>query len=425
MKLKNVISRVNGMKPNAFSNEVKTGWVNELENMVQTEIFLLAPEEMVEYTWEENAESELLIRAPYSKLYWIYLSAMIDFTHGEYDKYSQTMQMFNAWLQEYQIWYARTFRPADGGAVRMGYYLSAYGLAKLHGFEGTEEDWLEALRGEKGDPFTYEDFTPEQLEALRGPQGEMLVSLERTAGDGSPGTVDTYTVTSNTGKTWSLQVRNGPVGPRGEQGKPGETGKAFTYDMFTEEQLEALRGREGPQGPEGPPGPAGSGTGDMTAAVYDPQGKAQDIFKYVDEKLKDVDFDVTADEVTFSDGQTFQQKYDSGDLTGPQGPTGPEGKPGASGQPGAAGKDATINGVNALNLTTSTGLNGSQSGDTYTLSLASHNQAASTITAGTFAGQVVANSSGQTYSTYLLRNTRLASSDTNPTVNGQICWTYG
>lgn len=55
---------------------------------------------------------------------------------------------------------------------------------------------------------------------------------------------------------------------------------------------------------------------------------------------------------------------------------------------------------------------------------ASHNQAASTITAGTFGGQVVAHSSYQTYSTYLLRNTRLASSDTNPTVNGQICWTY-
>lgn len=56
---------------------------------------------------------------------------------------------------------------------------------------------------------------------------------------------------------------------------------------------------------------------------------------------------------------------------------------------------------------------------------ASHNQAASTVTAGTFAGQVVANSSGQTYGTYCLRNTRLASADTNPTVNGEICWTYG
>lgn len=27
-------------------------------------------------------------------------------------------------------------------------------------------------QGEKGDPFTYADFTPEQLEALRGPQGK-------------------------------------------------------------------------------------------------------------------------------------------------------------------------------------------------------------------------------------------------------------
>lgn len=26
--------------------------------------------------------------------------------------------------------------------------------------------------GKKGDPFTYEDFTPEQLEALRGPEGK-------------------------------------------------------------------------------------------------------------------------------------------------------------------------------------------------------------------------------------------------------------
>lgn len=30
----------------------------------------------------------------------------------------------------------------------------------------------EGLKGDKGDPFTYEDFTPEQLEGLRGPQGD-------------------------------------------------------------------------------------------------------------------------------------------------------------------------------------------------------------------------------------------------------------
>lgn len=54
----------------------------------------------------------------------------------------------------------------------------------------------------------------------------------------------------------------------------------------------------------------------------------------------------------------------------------------------------------------------------------SHTQAASTITAGTFAGQVVANSSAQTPANSLLRNSKLVSTDTAPTVNGEICWKY-
>ena len=56
--------------------------------------------------------------------------------------------------------------------------------------------------------------------------------------------------------------------------------------------------------------------------------------------------------------------------------------------------------------------------------LNAHNQAASTITAGTFAGQVVANASGQAVGTSLLRNSKLVSTETTPTVNGEICWTY-
>ena len=61
---------------------------------------------------------------------------------------------------------------------------SAYQVAVQNGFVGTEQEWLESLKGEKGsqgeqgpqgekgDAFTYEDFTEEQLEGLRGPQGE-------------------------------------------------------------------------------------------------------------------------------------------------------------------------------------------------------------------------------------------------------------
>lgn len=53
-----------------------------------------------------------------------------------------------------------------------------------------------------------------------------------------------------------------------------------------------------------------------------------------------------------------------------------------------------------------------------------HDHAASSVTAGTFAGQVVANASGQTPGTYLVRNSKLSASEETPTVNGQICWQY-
>ena len=58
---------------------------------------------------------------------------------------------------------------------------SAYAIAVAHGFRGTEQEWLDSLRGlqgpqgepgPKGDPFTYADFTAEQLEALKGPKGD-------------------------------------------------------------------------------------------------------------------------------------------------------------------------------------------------------------------------------------------------------------
>ena len=55
------------------------------------------------------------------------------------------------------------------------------------------------------------------------------------------------------------------AGPQGKQGPVGPEGK------------------QGPEGKRGPMGPAGPGTGDMLAMVYDPQGKATDVYKYTDD----------------------------------------------------------------------------------------------------------------------------------------------
>lgn len=53
-----------------------------------------------------------------------------------------------------------------------------------------------------------------------------------------------------------------------------------------------------------------------------------------------------------------------------------------------------------------------------------HRQSADSITAGTFAGKVVANASGQTPSAFCLRNSKLVSAEENPTVEGEIVWVY-
>ncbi|GIN71139.1 hypothetical protein J14TS2_16140 [Bacillus sp. J14TS2] len=63
---------------------------------------------------------------------------------------------------------------------------SAYEVAVENGFEGTEADWLislEGKKGDKGDPFTYDDFTAEQLEDLKGKDGADGVSITGATSD--------------------------------------------------------------------------------------------------------------------------------------------------------------------------------------------------------------------------------------------------
>ena len=105
----------------------------------------------------------------------------------------------------------------------------------------------EGPAGQDGKDFTYDMFTQEQLEALRGPAGK----------DGAMG----------------LQ---GLPGQDGKDGAPGQDGKDFTYDMFTEEQLQLLRGPVGPEGPEGKQGIQGE------QGLPGVQGEPGKDFKYED-----------------------------------------------------------------------------------------------------------------------------------------------
>lgn len=154
MKLLALISKIDATKPNSFTLAEKIGWVNEVEGLVQTEILLLDPTQFVIYPslLPVGYDPELLAKFPYDKIYWAYLCAMVDFCNGEYNRYNNSINLFNTWFGEYSKWFADRYRPADGRMIVRGYYLTAYGLALAHGYHGTEEQWLASLKGAKGDP---------------------------------------------------------------------------------------------------------------------------------------------------------------------------------------------------------------------------------------------------------------------------------
>ena len=59
---------------------------------------------------------------------------------------------------------------------------SAYEVAVKNGYIGTETEWLASLKGDKGEAFRYEDFTPEQVSALMAPATD-AASTATTAAD--------------------------------------------------------------------------------------------------------------------------------------------------------------------------------------------------------------------------------------------------
>lgn len=104
---------------------------------------------------------------------------------------------------------------------------SAYAIAVAHGFRGTEQEWLDSLKGlqgpqgepgPKGDPFRYEDFTPAQLETLKGPKGDKGEDRR----DGASATADNAHQLLLQGNVWceSANVDDVLTALIGNMGKP-------------------------------------------------------------------------------------------------------------------------------------------------------------------------------------------------------------
>lgn len=118
------------------------------------------------------------------------------------------------------------------------------------------------MKGEKGDPMTWDDLTPEQKASLVGPPGEKGeqgipgpgTTIKGTFGNYAefvaahprPDPNDAYIVGANiyvyVGGEWTNAGNlQGPVGPRGANGRDGEKGDKMTYADLSEGDKDDLR----------------------------------------------------------------------------------------------------------------------------------------------------------------------------------------
>ena len=134
-----------------------------------------------------------------------------------------------------------------------------------------------------GKPFTYEDFTPEQLAGLKGETGDTgatgvgVLSVEQTVKSNEDDGENQFEITLTNGDTYTFGVKNGSKGSTGETGATGATGETgvgiksveqtvvsteddgvnvFTITLTNDEQytVEVRNGSKGIQGDKGDTG---------------------------------------------------------------------------------------------------------------------------------------------------------------------------
>lgn len=115
MTIIEVITDIDELKPNGYSQAFKVQWLSELDGKVKGEIIDTHEDgedvSFSGYNDETPTETELLIPHPYDDVYTYWLEAKIDYANGEYAKYNNSMAMFNTAYSAFERYYNREHMP--------------------------------------------------------------------------------------------------------------------------------------------------------------------------------------------------------------------------------------------------------------------------------------------------------------------------
>lgn len=103
MTIQSLINKVQEEKPNTFQTNKYLEYITEIEADVADQVNMDIPV----YT-EDDMDTELIVPAPYDRLYVSYVKAMIDYANEEYASYQLNQMQHVQDFTDFVNWLVRT-----------------------------------------------------------------------------------------------------------------------------------------------------------------------------------------------------------------------------------------------------------------------------------------------------------------------------
>ena len=115
MTIMGAISHIDEVKPNGYSQIDKIRWLSTLDGIVKAEIIDTheggKDVPFKGYDEQTPLTQEMLVPYPYDDLYIRWLESQIDYANGEYNKYNNSITVYNKAFADFERAYNRTHMP--------------------------------------------------------------------------------------------------------------------------------------------------------------------------------------------------------------------------------------------------------------------------------------------------------------------------
>lgn len=121
MTIRECIDKLDGLKPNQYSEEEKVNWLSQLDANIYHDIILSHEwkkvPEFKPYTIDD-LDKELIAQFPYDEVYLAYLKMKVDEENQETSRYNNSASLYNAHLDNYAKFINMTHKPVRRSVFR-------------------------------------------------------------------------------------------------------------------------------------------------------------------------------------------------------------------------------------------------------------------------------------------------------------------